>query len=143
METPSKCHPGPVFRNIVTFRLISPRCMSLSLFLKVHRQLPISRNIFRCISASQISSSNSATRPSTTANTTPSSTKPSSNNQSKTGKKKSNTPGKELLLLPTPPSPLGIVDTHTHLATTYSFYRPSKVQRGETRECVRFHQSDV
>ena len=39
------------------------------------------------------------------------------------GKKKSNTPGEEHLLLPTPPSPLGIVDTHTHLVTTYSFYR--------------------
>ncbi|EDR07064.1 uncharacterized protein LACBIDRAFT_299432 [Laccaria bicolor S238N-H82] len=101
--------------------------MSLSLFLKVHRQLPISRTIFRCISTSQMSSSNPAPRPNTTTNTKPSSKKPSnknaSNNQSKMGKKKSNTPGEEHLLLPTPPSSLGIVDTHTHLASTYSFYR--------------------
>jgi len=39
------------------------------------------------------------------------------------GKKKLNTPGEEHLLLPTPLSSLGIVDTHTHIASTYSFYR--------------------
>lgn len=108
-------------------RLIPPRCMSLFLLLKVHRQLPISTNIFRCISTSQMSSRNSAPRPNTTANAKPSpknpSNKNSSNNQSKMGKKKSNTPGEEHLLLPPPPSSLGIVDTHTHIATTYSFYR--------------------
>ena len=59
---------------LVTCRLISPRCISLSLFLKVHRQLPVSRNIFRCISTSQMSSSNPAPRPNTTANTKPSKT---------------------------------------------------------------------
>lgn len=39
------------------------------------------------------------------------------------GKKKSTTPGEEYLLLPTPPSLLGIVDTHTHVASTYEYYR--------------------
>ncbi|KAF8811421.1 Metallo-dependent hydrolase [Phlegmacium glaucopus] len=39
------------------------------------------------------------------------------------GKKKSNTPGEEYLLLPTPPSTLGIVDTHTHVASTFEYYR--------------------
>ena len=39
------------------------------------------------------------------------------------GKKKSNTPREEHLLLPMPPSSSGIVDTHMHLTTTYSFYR--------------------
>ncbi|KAF9033561.1 hypothetical protein BJ165DRAFT_1417500 [Panaeolus papilionaceus] len=39
------------------------------------------------------------------------------------GKKKSSTPGEENLLLPAPPSTLPIVDTHTHVASTYEFYR--------------------
>jgi len=39
------------------------------------------------------------------------------------GKKKSNTPGEEYLLLPSPPSTLGIVDTHTHVAFTFEYYR--------------------
>ncbi|KDR69342.1 hypothetical protein GALMADRAFT_77535 [Galerina marginata CBS 339.88] len=39
------------------------------------------------------------------------------------GKKKSSTPGEENLLLPTPPSQLPIVDTHTHVASTFEFYR--------------------
>ncbi|KAF9471991.1 hypothetical protein BDN70DRAFT_887489 [Pholiota conissans] len=38
-------------------------------------------------------------------------------------KKKSSTPGEENLLLPTPPSSLPIVDTHTHVASTYEHYR--------------------
>ena len=38
-------------------------------------------------------------------------------------KKKPSTPGEEYLLLPTPPSNLSIVDTHTHVAATYTFYR--------------------
>ena len=37
------------------------------------------------------------------------------------GKKKSNLPG-EQYLLPMPPSSLGIINMHTHIATTYSFY---------------------
>lgn len=41
----------------------------------------------------------------------------------KMGKKKSSTPGEENLLLPAPPSTLPIVDTHTHVASTYEFYR--------------------
>ena len=38
-------------------------------------------------------------------------------------KKKPSTPGEEYLLLPTPPSNLTIVDTHTHVAPTFEFYR--------------------
>ncbi|KAF8151344.1 hypothetical protein B0H34DRAFT_801104 [Crassisporium funariophilum] len=38
-------------------------------------------------------------------------------------KKKSRTPAEEYLLLPTPPSTLGIVDTHTHVASTFENYR--------------------
>lgn len=38
-------------------------------------------------------------------------------------KKKSSTPGEENLLLPAPPSTLPIVDTHTHVASTYEHYR--------------------
>ena len=38
-------------------------------------------------------------------------------------KKKSTTPGEEYLLLPTPPSTLNIVDTHTHVAPTFEYYR--------------------
>ncbi|PPQ86345.1 hypothetical protein CVT25_005598 [Psilocybe cyanescens] len=39
------------------------------------------------------------------------------------GKRKSSTPGEENLLLPIPPSTLPIVDTHTHMASTFDFYR--------------------
>ncbi|KAF9552164.1 hypothetical protein CPC08DRAFT_302714 [Agrocybe pediades] len=39
------------------------------------------------------------------------------------GKKKSSTPGEENLLLPEPPSKLSIVDTHTHVASTFEFYQ--------------------
>ena len=38
-------------------------------------------------------------------------------------KKKSSTPAEENLLLPTPPSSLSIVDTHTHVASTFEYYR--------------------
>ena len=38
-------------------------------------------------------------------------------------KKKSSTPGEEYLLLPSPPSNFSIVDTHTHVASTFEFYR--------------------
>jgi TatD DNase family protein len=38
-------------------------------------------------------------------------------------KKKSNVPPEHNLLLPTPPSSLAIIDTHTHLASTFAFYR--------------------
>ncbi|KAF8180843.1 hypothetical protein BJ912DRAFT_1145637 [Pholiota molesta] len=38
-------------------------------------------------------------------------------------KKKSSTPAEEHLLLPAPPSTLPIVDTHTHVASTYEYYR--------------------
>jgi TatD DNase family protein len=38
-------------------------------------------------------------------------------------KKKSSTPPEENLLLPTPPSSLPIVDTHTHIAATFEYYR--------------------
>lgn len=38
-------------------------------------------------------------------------------------KKKSNVPPEDNLLLPTPPSASAIVDTHTHLASTFQFYR--------------------
>ena len=38
-------------------------------------------------------------------------------------KKTSSTPGEEYLLLPTPPTTSAIVDTHTHVATTFEFYR--------------------
>lgn len=37
--------------------------------------------------------------------------------------KPSTTPGEQYLLLPTPPSTLSIVDTHTHVAPTYEYYR--------------------
>jgi len=42
---------------------------------------------------------------------------------SKMAKKKSSTPTEDNLLLPTPPSTLPIVDTHTHLASTFDYYR--------------------
>jgi hypothetical protein len=38
-------------------------------------------------------------------------------------KKKSNVPSEDNLLLPTPPSTSAIIDTHTHLASTFAFYR--------------------
>ena len=38
-------------------------------------------------------------------------------------KKKPSTPGEEYLLLPSPPSNLNIVDTHTHVAATFENYR--------------------
>ncbi len=38
-------------------------------------------------------------------------------------KKKSTTPSEDNLLLPTPPTLLPIVDTHTHVATTFDYYR--------------------
>ncbi|KJA22394.1 hypothetical protein HYPSUDRAFT_41021 [Hypholoma sublateritium FD-334 SS-4] len=38
-------------------------------------------------------------------------------------KKKSSTPAEEHLLLPKPPSTLPIVDTHTHIASTFDYYR--------------------
>ena len=38
-------------------------------------------------------------------------------------KKKSTTPSEDILLLPTPPTLLPIVDTHTHVATTFEYYR--------------------
>ena len=38
-------------------------------------------------------------------------------------KKKSSTPAEGYLLLPTPPSSLPIVDTHTHVAATFEYYR--------------------
>lgn len=37
--------------------------------------------------------------------------------------KKHSTPGEEHLLLPIPPSALPVVDTHTHVATTFEYYR--------------------
>ncbi|KAH6897727.1 hydrolase [Coprinopsis sp. MPI-PUGE-AT-0042] len=39
------------------------------------------------------------------------------------GKKKSNTPGEEHLLMPAPPTTLPIVDTHTHILMTYNIYQ--------------------
>ncbi|KAG6826950.1 hypothetical protein H0H92_013787 [Tricholoma furcatifolium] len=39
------------------------------------------------------------------------------------GKKKSSTPSESFLALPTPPSTSAIVDTHTHLASTFEMYR--------------------
>ena len=43
--------------------------------------------------------------------------------------KKSNTPPEAYLLLPTPPSTLSIVDTHTHIAPTFEFYRTRYKER--------------
>jgi hypothetical protein len=43
--------------------------------------------------------------------------------KTKMAKKKSSTPAEEHLLLPAPPSTLPIVDTHTHVASTYEYYR--------------------
>ena len=37
--------------------------------------------------------------------------------------KKHSTPGEEYLLLPAPPTTLPVVDTHTHVAATFDFYR--------------------
>ncbi|KAF8064825.1 hypothetical protein FPV67DRAFT_1562816 [Lyophyllum atratum] len=55
------------------------------------------------------------------------------------GKKKSNTPSEDFLLLPTPPSTLSIVDTHTHLASTFSAYR-SRYKEGKYTEVHEFVQ---
>ncbi|KAF5368274.1 hypothetical protein D9615_010374 [Tricholomella constricta] len=52
-------------------------------------------------------------------------------------KKKSSTPSEEFLLLPTPPSPLPIVDTHTHLASTYSAYR-NRYKQGKYNDVHEF-----
>jgi hypothetical protein len=38
-------------------------------------------------------------------------------------KKRSNVPPEESLLLPTPPSTSPIIDTHTHIASTFQFYQ--------------------
>lgn len=45
------------------------------------------------------------------------------NTKRQMAKKKSSTPAEEHLLLPTPPSALPIVDTHTHIASTFDYYR--------------------
>ncbi|KAF9444806.1 hypothetical protein P691DRAFT_777998 [Macrolepiota fuliginosa MF-IS2] len=39
------------------------------------------------------------------------------------GKKKSNTPSETFLVLPTPPTTAPIIDTHTHLVSTFESYR--------------------
>lgn len=46
------------------------------------------------------------------------------------GKKKSNVPAEEHLLLPSHPTTAGIVDTHTHLASTFAAYR-AKYKQGK------------
>jgi TatD DNase family protein len=53
------------------------------------------------------------------------------------GKKKPSTPGEEYLLLPTPPSTLSIVDTHTHVASTFSNYR-SRYKQGKHQTVYDF-----
>ncbi|KAG6845025.1 hypothetical protein H0H87_001546 [Tephrocybe sp. NHM501043] len=53
------------------------------------------------------------------------------------GKKKSNTPAESFLLLPTPPSTLAIVDTHTHLASTFEAYR-GKYKEGKVENVYEF-----
>lgn len=52
-------------------------------------------------------------------------------------KKKSSTPAEENLLLPTPPSTLPIVDTHTHVASTFDFYR-SRYKEGKHLNIYEF-----
>ncbi|EAU83670.1 hydrolase [Coprinopsis cinerea okayama7 len=49
------------------------------------------------------------------------------------GKKKSNTPGEEHLLLPTPPTEKPIVDTHTHIASTFQFYQTKYNKQGTAK----------
>ncbi|TFK19864.1 hypothetical protein FA15DRAFT_674085 [Coprinopsis marcescibilis] len=46
------------------------------------------------------------------------------------GKKKSNTPEEKYLVMPTPPSTLPIVDTHTHIASTFQTYK-AKYKEGK------------
>jgi len=52
-------------------------------------------------------------------------------------KKKSSTPGEENLLLPTPPSTAKIVDTHTHLASTFQFYQ-TRYKEGQHKDVFSF-----
>ena len=52
-------------------------------------------------------------------------------------KKKSNTPGEGYLLLPTPPSNLSIVDTHTHVISTFDYYR-SRYKQGKHQTVYDF-----
>lgn len=53
------------------------------------------------------------------------------------GKKKSTTPSEDYLHLPTPPSTLPIVDTHTHLASTFAMYR-SRYKQGKYLDIYEF-----
>ncbi|KAG5653457.1 hypothetical protein H0H81_000226 [Sphagnurus paluster] len=55
-------------------------------------------------------------------------------------KKKSNTPSEQFLLLPTPPSTSSIVDTHTHLASTFSNYR-HRYKSGKFEDVHQFIQA--
>ena len=55
----------------------------------------------------------------------------------KMGKKKSSTPSESFLLLPTPPSTLPIVDTHTHLASTFEMYR-TRYKEGSIKGVYEF-----
>ena len=52
-------------------------------------------------------------------------------------KKKSSTPGEEYLLLPTPPSTSNIVDTHTHVASTFTYYR-TRYKQGKYQNVYDF-----
>ena len=62
-----------------------------------------------------------------------------SRNVSAMAKKKSNVISvpEHHLLLPTPPSSLPIVDTHTHLATTFQFYQ-RKYKEGKYQDTLEF-----
>ncbi|RDB15951.1 putative deoxyribonuclease TATDN2 [Hypsizygus marmoreus] len=53
------------------------------------------------------------------------------------GKKKSNTPAEENLILPTPPSTSAIVDTHTHVASTFAMYR-TRYKEGKYTDVFEF-----
>ncbi|KAG5352401.1 hypothetical protein C0989_002432 [Termitomyces sp. Mn162] len=53
------------------------------------------------------------------------------------GKKKSSTPSESFLLLPTPPSTSPIVDTHTHLASTFEMYR-TRYKEGGIKDVHEF-----
>lgn len=53
------------------------------------------------------------------------------------GKKKSNTVPEEYLLLPTPPSTSAIIDTHTHLASTFAAYR-GRYKEGKYQDVYEF-----
>lgn len=53
------------------------------------------------------------------------------------GKKKSTTPAESLLLLPSPPTASSIVDTHTHLASTFAAYR-SRYKEGHYQDVFDF-----